>query len=103
LLGALYSVLGAGLAISYVPQALAAWRESGAVKGTSLVAWIFWTLYGAVALAYAASVLRDPVLIAINASSLVGCATTTAIIAGKRLRYGRRAGEPLPRSAQHPA
>jgi hypothetical protein len=40
----------------------------------------------AVGLLYAATVLRDPVLVILNTLSLTGCAATTTIVVVKRLR-----------------
>jgi hypothetical protein len=82
----MYSVLGVGLAVSYVPQAIAAWRVRGSAASLSLTAWSFWTCHGAVGLLYAATVLRDPVLVILNSLSLTGCAATTTIVVVKRLR-----------------
>jgi hypothetical protein len=48
-LTAMYSVLGVGLALSYVPQAIAAWRDRGSAESLLLAAWSFWTCHGAVA------------------------------------------------------
>jgi hypothetical protein len=85
-LAAMYSVLGVGLALSYVPQAIAAWRDRGSAESLSLAAWSFWTCHGAVGLLYAATVVRDPVLVILNTLSLTGCAATTTIVVVKRLR-----------------
>ena len=87
MLGVLYSALGAGLALSYVPQALAAWRQRGSAEAISLVAWSFWTVYAAVALLYAVIVLGDPIVGAVNGLSFLGCAATTGIVVGKRIRW----------------
>ena len=93
MLGLLYSVMGAGLAVSYVPQAIAAWRERGTAEAISLAAWTFWTVYAAVALLYAVFVLGDAVVVMVNGLSFLGCATTTLIVASKRVRHRRRSDE----------
>jgi hypothetical protein len=89
-LAAMYSVLGVGLALSYVPQAIAAWRDRGAAESLSLAAWSFWTCHGAVGLLYIATVIGDPVLVMLNTLSFAGCAATTTIVVVKRLRHRRR-------------
>jgi hypothetical protein len=38
-----------GLALSYVPQAIAAWRDRGSAESLLLAAWSFWTCHDAVA------------------------------------------------------
>lgn len=96
MLAAMYSVLGVGLALSYVPQAIAAWRDRGSAEGLSLTAWGFWTCHGAVGLLYAATVVRDPVLVILNTLSLTGCAATTTIVVVKRLRKAEAVRDDLP-------
>ena len=90
MLVAMYSVLGVGLALSYLPQAIAAWRDRGSAESLSLAAWSFWTCHGAVGLLYTATVVRDPVLVILNTLSLTGCAATTTIVVVKRLRHRPR-------------
>jgi hypothetical protein len=92
-LSAMYSVLGVGLALSYVPQAIAAWRDRGSAESLSLAAWSFWTCHGADGLLYMATVVRVPVLVILNTLSLTGCAATTTIVVVKRLRHRASTGE----------
>lgn len=84
LLTLLYTLFAAGVAFSYIPQVLAAWRDRGRAEAISLPAWSFWTLNSAIATLYAGLIARDPHITFASGCAFLGCAATTVIVIRKR-------------------
>jgi hypothetical protein len=86
LLTIFYSLLGAGMAFSYVPQVVSVWREQGRAEALSLAAWAFWATFAGIATLYGLVVLRDWAFTLTSAAGFAGSGAVTAIILVKRLR-----------------
>jgi len=87
LISFLYSFFGAGVALSYVPQILATWRDKGAASAISIPAWSFWTVNSGIALLYAFCVAQDRRIAFAALCTFLGCAITTSIAIYKRLNH----------------
>jgi uncharacterized protein with PQ loop repeat len=82
-----YAVTNSLRVLSYLPQILLLIRTRDRAAAISLTTWSLWTLSHVTMVAYAASIARDALLIAMFAGNAICCVVVIAIVLWKRRRY----------------